>query len=222
MTEAAISGSIAKKYKEEQEKREKRKQEHEAKVAAAEVALAAAALKEANAAKRERSNSLSSGNSTPPSRLTDQSATSAAAAAGALPASSSSTSTAAAASSSSSSSSNSAAVVPAKSSLLSECSNEEDWSIESYENLRPVWHDAMQAYVLHFDHHRVREKSVKNFKLVRKVPDPANPGSTIQQTVLQFGRVHDRSVFVMDYAYPLSCVTAFAICLSSIDPKLAV
>jgi len=42
------------------------------------------------------------------------------------------------------------------------------------------------------------------------------------QTVLQFGRVLDRNVFVMDYAYPLSPLAAFAICLSSIDPKLAV
>jgi len=60
---------------------------------------------------------------------------------------------------------------------------------------------------------------------VRVVPDPAPTaaaGATVQKTVLQFGRVLDRNVFVMDYAYPLSPLAAFAICLSSIDPKLAV
>ena len=87
--------------------------------------------------------------------------------------------------------------------------------VEVFENLRPVWHDGMNAYVLHFDNHRVREKSVKNFKLVR-VNDPE------KRTVLQFGRVMDRNVFVMDYAWPLSAAQAFAICLSSIDPKIAV
>ena len=87
--------------------------------------------------------------------------------------------------------------------------------VEVFENLRPVWHDGMNAYVLHFDNHRVREKSVKNFKLVR-----VNDGE--KRTVLQFGRVMDRNVFVMDYAWPLSAAQAFAICLSSIDPKIAV
>ena len=87
--------------------------------------------------------------------------------------------------------------------------------VEVFENLRPVWHDGMNAYVLHFDNHRVREKSVKNFKLVR-VNDPE------KRTVLQFGRVMDRNVFVMDFAWPLSAAQAFSICLSSIDPKIAV
>ena len=87
--------------------------------------------------------------------------------------------------------------------------------VEVFENLRPVWHDGMNAYVLHFDNHRVREKSVKNFKLVR-----VNDGE--KKTVLQFGRVMDRNVFVMDFAWPLSAFQAFSICLSSIDPKIAV
>lgn len=73
--------------------------------------------------------------------------------------------------------------------------------------------DGMNAYVLHFDHHRVREKSVKNFRIVRTVPDPTSkvPNATVQKTVLQFGRVLDRNVFVMDYAYPLSSVSLRAI-----------
>lgn len=70
-------------------------------------------------------------------------------------------------SSSSSSSSSSAAVAPA----LGECpsSSQLEGSVDTYENLRPVWHDGMNAYVLHFefDQHRVREKSVK-FKKLQK------------------------------------------------------
>lgn len=82
----------------------------------------------------------------------------------------------------------------------------------------------MNAYVLHFDNHRVREKSVKNFRIVRTVPDPNSktPGATTTQTVLQFGRVLDRNIFICDFGYPLSPLAAFQICLSSIDPKLAV
>jgi len=56
----------------------------------------------------------------------------------------------------------------------------------------------------------------KNFKLVR-VNDTEE-----KKTVLQFGRVLDRNVFVMDFAWPLSAFQAFSICLSSIDPKIAV
>ena len=87
--------------------------------------------------------------------------------------------------------------------------------IECYENLRPIWHDGMNAYTLHFDNRRVREKSVKNFKLVRS-------NDAEKYTILQFGRVVDRNVFIMDFRYPLSPLQAFQICLSSIDPKLAV
>ena len=39
-------------------------------------------------------------------------------------------------------------------------------------------------------------------------------------TVLQFGRVA-KNKFTMDYQYPLSAVQAFAICLSSLDGKIA-
>jgi len=85
-------------------------------------------------------------------------------------------------------------------------------TIECYENLAPVWHEAYNAYVLHFDNHRIREKSVKNFKLVRERDEE-------KRTILQFGRVVDRNMFVMDFAYPLTPLQAFQISLSLIDPK---
>jgi hypothetical protein len=87
--------------------------------------------------------------------------------------------------------------------------------IECYENLRPVWHDAINAYVLHFDNHRIREKSIKNFKLIRTNDSEC-------RAVLQLGRVPDRNVFVMDYAYPVTTLQAFQIALAAIDPKLGV
>ena len=87
--------------------------------------------------------------------------------------------------------------------------------IECYENLQPVFHDGMGAYVLHFDDHRVREKSVKNFKMVR-LNDPE------KRTLLQVGRAMDRNIFVMDYSYPLSALQAFQIAVSTIDPKFAI
>jgi hypothetical protein len=40
--------------------------------------------------------------------------------------------------------------------------------------------------------------------------------------VLQFGRVRgQRERLTLDFGYPLSAVQAFAVCLASIDPKLA-
>jgi len=59
---------------------------------------------------------------------------------------------------------------------------------------------------------RVTRASVKNFQLV----DAAN----YEEVVLQFGRVGDHK-FTMDFTYPLTPLQAFAICLSSIDIKLA-
>ena len=40
--------------------------------------------------------------------------------------------------------------------------------------------------------------------------------------MLQFGRVRgQRERLTLDFGYPLSAVQAFAVCLASIDPKLA-
>ena len=41
-----------------------------------------------------------------------------------------------------------------------------------------------------------------------------------ERIILQFGKVGP-DVFTMDYAYPMTALQAFAICLSSFDSKLA-
>jgi hypothetical protein len=93
-------------------------------------------------------------------------------------------------------------------------------SISKYKNVLPTWHDGMNAYVMHFDHYRVKEKSVKNFKIVENESE-VKQGSK-PRTLLQFGRTFDRNVFIMDYAYPFSAQSAFSVCLSSIANKLGV
>ena len=60
---------------------------------------------------------------------------------------------------------------------------------------------------------RVTQASVKNFQLVS--PDDH------ETVVLQFGRVQ-KDVFNMDFAWPLSPLQAFSICLSAFDYKLSV
>ena len=58
------------------------------------------------------------------------------------------------------------------------------------------------------------------------LPRPPPPGPTPpppppqERTILQFGKVGG-DAFTMDYAYPLTPLQAFAICLSSFDSKLA-
>ena len=54
---------------------------------------------------------------------------------------------------------------------------------------------------------------MKNFKL-------ADSNDETEATILQFGKV-GKHAFTMDYAYPMSALQAFAICLSSFDNKLA-
>lgn len=85
-------------------------------------------------------------------------------------------------------------------------------SIDTYENQQPMWHDGVNGYVLNFDNNRVRQKSTKNFKLFRSDDDT-------KRTILQFGRVLNANLFVIDFSFPLSPLQAFAICLSSIDHK---
>ena len=84
-----------------------------------------------------------------------------------------------------------------------------------------------QAYVLNF-HGRVTQASVKNFQLVHA----ANSEYLYvvlkcfislfiaEYIVLQFGRVSE-DTFTMDVQFPLCPLQAFAICLSSLDSKLA-
>ena len=70
----------------------------------------------------------------------------------------------------------------------------------------------MQAYCLNFAG-RVTHASVKNFQLVDEDDER-------EDVLLQFGKV-GKDVFTMDYAYPMSALQAFAICLTSFDNKLA-
>lgn len=86
--------------------------------------------------------------------------------------------------------------------------------ISIFDNLCPVWYEGMGVYGIRFDNHRIREKSTKNFKINRNYTEDGVHKTT---TVLQFGRVLDRNVFVMDYAYPMSPLMAFGICLSTIQ-----
>jgi len=219
-TEANVGGSIIKQYRSECERAEKLREAKEAREAAMAELKRVAEAKEA----KENSGSRALG-ADADAQMADAEQVDPAAAAGAPAAGGAVPPAGAQQAQQAASSSSSASVAP-----LPELSGGADdpeqlqTTIETYENLRPVWHDGMNAYVLHFDHHRVREKSVKNFRIVRTVPDltAKQPGATVQKTVLQFGRVLDRNVFIMDYAYPLSPLAAFAICLSSIDPKLAV
>ncbi|XP_069313016.1 tubby-related protein 2 [Eulemur rufifrons] len=74
----------------------------------------------------------------------------------------------------------------------------------------PLWSEESGAYVLNF-HGRVTRASVKNFQIV-------HPHD--RYLVLQFGRVA-QDAFIMDFRYPLCPLQAFAICLSSLDGKLA-
>lgn len=78
-------------------------------------------------------------------------------------------------------------------------------------NKRPKWDESVGGHVLNF-HGRVTMSSVKNFQL--------GCDELGDDTVLQFGRV-DKHKFTMDYRYPLSAVQAFAICLATLDGKIA-
>lgn len=79
-------------------------------------------------------------------------------------------------------------------------------------NKKPTWSKKHRAWVLNF-HGRVTRSSVKNFQLVR--PDNND------DVVLQFGRV-GTDTFTMDMSWPISPVTALAVCVSSLHSKLAV
>lgn len=84
-------------------------------------------------------------------------------------------------------------------------------SITVHHNRQPMWNETTQSYVLNFNG-RVTQASVKNFQITA-ANDPT-------ETVMQFGRIKN-DIFTMDYRYPMSAVQAFAIALSSFDPKIA-
>eukprot|EP00798_Chlamydomonas_sp_ICE-L_P006328 gene6328-2952_t len=63
---------------------------------------------------------------------------------------------------------------------------------------------------------RVKKSSLKNLQLVSWDSNTDKKGSEV---VLQFGKVDD-NLFALDFAYPFSIESAFAIALSTIDTKL--
>jgi hypothetical protein len=79
----------------------------------------------------------------------------------------------------------------------------------------PEYDESLKAYTLDF-HGRVKEASVKNFQLVAWDHTTDRKGGDV---LLQFGKMSD-DVFALDFAYPLSIHSAFAIALASIDTKL--
>ena len=79
-------------------------------------------------------------------------------------------------------------------------------------NKAPKWNSSLGAYCLNFNG-RVTQASVKNFQLVAA-------GDAGEREVLQFGRVGAHR-FTMDFAWPLTAYQAFAICITSLDSKLA-
>ena len=92
-------------------------------------------------------------------------------------------------------------------------------------NVKPKWDEAHGGHVLNFQG-RVTESSVKNFQLccpeLSKVSSSRTSyeHSVYSDVVLQFGKTgHDK--FSMDVRYPLSIFTAFAICVSCLDGKMA-
>ena len=79
-------------------------------------------------------------------------------------------------------------------------------------NKPPTWNKRTQSWTLDF-HGRVTRSSVKNFQLVRPKEQ--------SNVVLQHGRIGSNS-FTMDVAYPMSMISAFTVCISSLHPKIGV
>ncbi|KAJ3132263.1 hypothetical protein HDU90_007455 [Geranomyces variabilis] len=88
--------------------------------------------------------------------------------------------------------------------------NGNDREILKLHNKAPQWNDETQSFVLNFNG-RVTLASVKNFQIVHD--------DDLDYIILQFGRVSD-DTFTVDFQYPMSCVQAFAIALTSFDAKL--
>ena len=84
-------------------------------------------------------------------------------------------------------------------SMLARHNEDDNMGIGVFRNKKPVWNDAIQAYVLNFNG-RVEKASVKNFQLVDEFD--AN------KIFLQFGRT-ERHQFNLDFVWPFSPLQAF-------------
>jgi len=90
---------------------------------------------------------------------------------------------------------------------------------------KPKWNERTQSYNLNF-HGRVKLASVKNFILIyvgQSRAEDADVAKTEERDreALLFGKLNEQDQFTMDCRWPLSPMQAFAICISSFDPKLA-
>ncbi|KAI8903897.1 hypothetical protein DFJ77DRAFT_187609 [Powellomyces hirtus] len=97
-----------------------------------------------------------------------------------------------------------------KDTLAARCRAGNDRNVLKLHNKAPQWNDETQSFVLNFNG-RVTLASVKNFQIVHD--------NDLDYIILQFGRVSE-DTFTIDFQYPMSCVQAFAIALTSFDAKL--
>lgn len=95
-------------------------------------------------------------------------------------------------------------------------------------NKEPFWDEKYGGHVLNFNG-RVKVSSVKNFQLLMKSNNKSPLRSTESQAksdddgsaiVLQFGKI-GKDTFALDFQYPLSPFQAFALCIASMDGKIA-
>jgi hypothetical protein len=88
----------------------------------------------------------------------------------------------------------------------------DDYGLLALQNRPPWWNIELGAFVLNFGG-RVSVASVKNFQLCDR--------SNQDHIMLQFGRIHGRHSFTMDFQHPLTAVQAFAIAISSLQSKIS-
>jgi Tub family len=87
-----------------------------------------------------------------------------------------------------------------------------DFGLLALQNRPPWWNVELGSFVLNFGG-RVSVASVKNFQLCER--------SNQDVIMLQFGRIHGRHSFTMDFRHPLTAVQAFSIAISSLQSKIS-
>jgi len=87
-----------------------------------------------------------------------------------------------------------------------------DFGLLALQNRPPWWNIELGSFVLNF-RGRVSVASVKNFQLCDR--------NDHDHIMLQFGRIHGRHAFTMDFQYPLTAVQAFSIAISSLQSKIS-